>query len=110
MAEKSLKYGTTAFSGLKTQVAEHLLADGDLLQADNVNYDTLGAIKSAYGDTAVTGGPDYQVIGYDDIVGMKPMFFDDKHRIMFKTGNGAVGYVSTTNQIASSSAPVWENQ
>ena len=49
-----MRYGTRQFGGLKTQVAEHLLDDGDLVRADNANFDIIGAIKAEGGDTELT--------------------------------------------------------
>lgn len=48
-------YGTNQFSGLNTQSAEHLLPPHVLCQADNVNYDEVGAVKSEKADLSPSG-------------------------------------------------------
>ena len=49
------QFGTRAFTGLNTQTASHLLQDTELTQADNVNFDELGAVKAEFDDLAMAG-------------------------------------------------------
>lgn len=43
-------FGTNSISGLVSQTAPHLLQDGELQEANNVDFSTLGAVKSAKDD------------------------------------------------------------
>jgi hypothetical protein len=78
-------YGTDRITGLDSQTAPHLLDDGTLQQAQNVNWDLYGATKPEKGDATLFSTADMHGIGVAYVDG-------DAYRII-KTWGGAEGYL-----------------
>jgi hypothetical protein len=70
-------YGTRKFFGLDSQTAKHLLDDGELTLADNVNFDTHGAVKPELTDVRFSGAAAANIsgIGVGTIDGVTHVFY-----------------------------------
>ena len=59
VTRKSKRYGTYSFGGMATNVVEHLLADGQLTEAQNILLDPRGALRSTKMSSQVEGLDDF---------------------------------------------------
>lgn len=93
----SALFSTTAIEGLNTQAAPHLLPDGGLKKADNVDFSEHGAVSSASPDTAVlTAGGGLSGAGWAELGGVSYYIykeFDSAYAV--KAYNVSTGATST---------------